>query len=241
MTNQAPSDKVLDLIAKLAAMTVENGATEAEAATAAQKMQKLLFDYNLSLADVKVGKDKNAAQSIREDILNLDAMTRTIFGDRIIRPNERQWLVDLASAVARYNFCHILIGGQNTHIYFVGTPANSKAAFAIYEFLAHQVVRLSNEEYRALRPTTDHRVWKRNFSNGAAHRLALRLREQWEAMQEASEVGTALVVSNSAALSEYMQRYKDVGSAKRHSGRNGAGYADGYSAGERINLGRALS
>ena len=49
-------DRILQQIAALQNMTVERGATEAEAATAMQKMQALLFKYNLDLSSLDLHK-----------------------------------------------------------------------------------------------------------------------------------------------------------------------------------------
>ena len=238
MTNaSAPSDKILSLISHLAAMTTENGCTEAEAATAASKMQKLLFDHNLSMADISTG-DKTAEEIAQGGTADIAAMMRTMYGNRRIRPNARQWLVTLASSVARYNFCRILVRGENEGVIFVGSKANCAAAQAIFEFLAAQIMRLADEGYKAdpLAKMTDSRIWRRNFSYGAASRVSNRLYENWKAMQEQSGVGTALVISNTAELEKFMGGF---GMAKSYKS-SGHGTREGIAAGDRVNLGNAL-
>jgi hypothetical protein len=86
-------DTILKRIQKLLALTVERGATPEEAATAAAKAQALLFEHNLSMAQVEAVGDIGGDE-IFDYVLDIAAAMRFV-----------NWRKALISAIAEYNFC----------------------------------------------------------------------------------------------------------------------------------------
>lgn len=244
------NERVLDLIAKLANVTEARGATEAEASTALDKMQRLLFQHNLSLSDVKVG-DKSAPSGITD--ASADAYVRTNrkpgagFKERkgTLPQYEREWRIRLASAVARYNFCSILVGYNFGQVIFVGTSENIEAVKAIWAYAVEQVDRLSYEAlaYRRKTPASQRadngKTFRASWLIGCVQRLEDRLYATWAELRRQSQASTALVVSNDSALAEYVAKKtggRTVG--YKSSAKSQEGLAAGYVAGSRVDLTR---
>jgi len=231
-----PDPKILDLIQKLHNLATGKGATEAEASNAMEKMQALLFKHNLTTADVSMGKTEQPRPGVGETTASIDALAKQHFGGRIIRPNERRWMSDLARSVAQYNFGAVIGTRDLTSVHFVGSAENVAAIMEIWEYAVEQVIDLAQVAYKLSGSDVDHRVWKRNFSNGCVVRLAERLKESWDKLKAQSAQSTALVVYNDKAVSDYVRAHS-VPSRAAHRGRSQAGRADGYAAGNRVNLG----
>lgn len=234
MTN--PDPKVLDLIQKLHNLATGKGATEAEASNAMERMQALLFKHNLTMADVTMGKTEQKKPGVGETAASIDALAKQHFGGRIIRPNERKWMSDLARSVAQYNFGAVIGTSDLTSVHFVGSAENVAAIMEIWEYAVEQVIDLAAEAYKLSEKDIDHRVWKREFSNGCVQRLRERLRDAWNKLKAQSEQSKALVVYNDKAVSDYVRAHSVPGK-NRHSGRSNAGTSAGYRAGDRVNLG----
>lgn len=77
-------------IQKLLAIQESRGATEAEAALAAEHIQKLLQDHNLSLSQIEADNKTQAIDRIKQNVERY-----------AIRP----WEIKLMETLARNNFC----------------------------------------------------------------------------------------------------------------------------------------
>lgn len=109
--------KVINKIKKLLAMTEENGASENEAMVAALKAQKLMAEYNLTIADIEI---KDESHAIVEE--SFDAGK----GDK--------WKYQLANIIAR-NFCCTTYVIDKRHIIFYGYEKDAKIACDVFKFL----------------------------------------------------------------------------------------------------------
>ena len=109
-------EKVMELINKLLAVTVENGATENEAIEAALKAQKLMAKYDIELNEINANK---------ESIVETH-----------IKTSNDVWRVDLAIIIANNFCCKVFGSGKN--IVFYGYKRHCEVASAvfthIYEF-----------------------------------------------------------------------------------------------------------
>lgn len=245
------SDKTMELIAKLQNMTVDRGASENEAAIALQKMQKLLFDHNLSLSDVNVkSKSTNPVQDITDSYTDASVRTNRNPGAGFktrgenLPAYEREWRVKLASSVARYNFCRIMIGGDFESVYFVGKPDNIEFVKIVWAYAIEQVDRLSYEALSARRklPKEERyesgKEWRKNWLHGCVQRLNERLYDSWQALQTESNVGTALILVSDTSLQEYVDRKSSGNSRGYRTVASGSGAAAGYAAGNKVDLNR---
>lgn len=250
------SDKTLDLIAKLHALANDRAATEAEATTALQKMQALLFRHNITLDDVSLRTNKSQPNppGVGEDYTsNYERTNRNpgsgfkTRGARLTRM-EREWRERLAGAIARTNFCRILVTPEFTAVFFVGAPHNIAAVKEIWEYACEQVDQLSYDALKARRKNATQRAseghlsgkdWRRNWLFGCIERLELRLWESWRELQQQYVESKALIIVNDDAINEYIEertKGKKISNRKETTGYRGAGYDAGYAAGAGIDL-----
>jgi len=193
MTNQQqmPTEKVIERIKKLLALADKNkNSSAAEAESAAAKVQELLQDYGLSLAQV-TASERNA-----------DAMT-----DREKAETDRRamykWQRELMAALAKGNFCihfvqeklvertlksrrHLGLKKSTFHV-LIGRTINIQGTIALYDYLVKSIGR------EAARHGYDHGTSDNAlFFDGAVSRLSERLfaqrakREREEAEAEAA-------------------------------------------------------
>lgn len=122
-------EKIIEKIRKLLAMTEENGCSENEAMIAALKAQKLMAEYNLSIADVDTETSK---QTIKEHEFYCGK------GDK--------WKYRLASVIAR-NFCCKTYFLNKTTIVFYGYEKDAKIATDVFKFLFNTGNKLADKCY----------------------------------------------------------------------------------------------
>ena len=208
MTNQTP-DKILSRAAKLMVLANDAGATEAEAALAATRLQELLQDYNLTTSQVEAAANSNnAAPTVAR------AKSTTDF--RAMYDYQRELMTTLATN----NFCMarvvevftpsswgrrtrridgVVVGGhvEKRHM-LVGREINVKVTIQTYEYLIKAMDRAAINAGLSLR----YRNREINyFLSGAVARLCERLNEarrEAEALsdQPKSTTGRDLVLSD---------------------------------------------
>ena len=167
-------DSMKTKIRKLLDMTEQHGCTEAEAAVALEKAQKLLAAHNLTEVEVRgVGPGKN------------DHRERDVF---VAYP----WCRKVAEAVAKLYDCkyrYMLTPGDKSMTkaqhFFTGRQSNAETANLIAQFAVKTVLKLAkaarDENGAAHRFQTD-------FAQGCAARVCVRARELWrEANRELIE------------------------------------------------------
>lgn len=242
-------DSVLRQIAALQNMTVERGATEAEAQTAMSKLQAILFKYNLDLAEINVGREQGP--SFKEDYqFTTERKNRTPgsgFKQRSaqLQDYEREWRVQLAIEVARYNFCRVLTDQKFIHVLFIGSHVNVEVVRSMWEYACEQVDALSyvalkerrkNKLQQAIEGWESGKTWRRAWMFGCVTRLAHRLYEDWAKLRDQSGASKALVVSNDAALIEYVNNRASGNTIEWSKRKPSFGYEHGYKAGDKVNL-----
>lgn len=177
-----PSNSILERIKKLAAMA-ERG-TEHEAALAGERMQALLQEYNLTLADVestntdpqvneitreKKEHDRTALYVWQRDLMRMVAgnnfclylvATRTV---KDVRGKLRRWNADNVVEYYKRAKCHTLIGRSE----------NVTATIIMYDYLVAAMARLLPYAGKE-RHGTDARLWYA----GCVDRICERLEKQ---------------------------------------------------------------
>jgi hypothetical protein len=255
------TEKILDTVKKLLNMTVENGCSEAEATTAMEMAQSLLFKYNLEMADVInfTPEQRDANRIIGKD---WDDDTHVRLERGYGQPVE--WMIALGFAVGRWSFCKALASSYS--VTFIGRKVDVEVTKEMFRWILEQCKRISEEEtekfkkaraeYYALSIADrrklsethpyhglweDPRRWKNNFLHGMVERLDTRLMYHWKELKNQSEKSTALVVVTETAIKEYMdEHYPKIG---EHKGPDisfrGHGYNQGYKAADKVSLSRA--
>lgn len=223
-----PGHDILDRIGKLKNLAERPG-TPAEAAVATAKLQALLFQYNLSLADLEIERPKNGDGYIREDI--------PIGGTRSTSVRFR-WRCDLLSVLAQYNFCRVVLHPHSYKASLIGQRVNTEMVRWLHTWLTPELERMAVEAraaagYEGNSPT----AWARAFMIGAIVEIRRRLQAQRD-QDQASAAGTALVRVTDGALVAARDRFfpsLDKGRASRPASRSDA-FVAGQTAGRTVNL-----
>jgi hypothetical protein len=224
-------EKVIDRIRKLLALSTSPN--ENEAASAAQKAQSLLAEYNLELGDV-VEKKKEQFK----------------VGTPVAVPSSFKypWVWRLGQAVAKLYFCdHYVVRYQKEDRHtFVGADHNIMVAQMMFVYLYQTVDRLAKQGAKSV-PEHERSPYRTSFRNTCTIRLCTRIRDMIEEAKRGeakSSTGTNLpalanlYTSNAIALAGYMQQAVPNLKSKKLSTAiiHGQGAMDGDTAGRRIGL-----
>lgn len=215
-------------------MTVENGATEAEAFSAMKIVGKLLTEYNLSMDEFSVRKEICVTEFYSTNNKHM---------------NEQ---VMVAAGIAK--FCSVKVWMNRTangiNIYFFGLEPDVQMAI----YLTSMIGSVYQNEFNAFKASdiyrnyTGHRrVMASNFQKGYASKINARLGEMMNAQKQsvAQSGSTALVVVEKSKFVE--EEFRKVGpklvSQKIQSSSkfNSAARAAGENAGNKANLSRPIS
>lgn len=171
------NSRVFSLLKKLLNVKEARGSSEAEATKAAETIQKILQDHNLSLAELEaqMGTADQATDAKRED-------NRT--GIRAMYKYQRA----LMEAIASSNFCmhrirEVTVPRRNKNDHgpdrrshqhqLVGRTINVQASIMLYDYLAEAMKRAAKNAGFAVDTREGH-----FFMEGAASRLSIRLEER---------------------------------------------------------------
>jgi len=230
-------------IAGLMRMTIENGCSEAEAASAASKISDLLDLYGLTATDVEAHINNPANQT------NIGPAN---FGDKA-RLHDA-WRV--AKSVADLFDCMIWqttardANGVGKRLVFFGYPQDTEAATALMAVIQAAMEREWKAWYdpsNKADATKHGRVYRAGFMGGMAERLNARLRAlKVERNAKAVTTGTSLVILKGQVVARALRdtniKLGRAGSRRSSAGDAGARDA-GRAAGDRVNFsgGRAVS
>lgn len=219
---------VLKKLRAFAQRTVENGCTEAEAIAAAEAMQKLQHEYNMTLTDA--------------DILDAEYVTEKMqLGNQRMHP-----VVGAVMGVAIFTSTKMYKSGATLYIF----GEKHKVDNAIYLISTIQsAMELEFLNYRGteayLRETWYHhgQTIRSSFMNGMAHRLYHRLLQMHKELMEqdvtvSPTTGNSLVVLSDKALEEAFRRQNpNLRSGRRQTtSRSANASAAGRSAANRVGL-----
>ena len=182
-------DKIIDRIRKLLALATSPN--EHEAASAAEKAQAMLAEYNLSMAEVEAVNTNGSDEIVRDDSP---------------KPG-KIWRRPLYGAVGRLYFCQYFYahrGPLDTHT-FIGARHNIEVAKLMANYLEEAIIRLGNEGARSVMPHERTR-YKTSFMLSCAIRLCVRLRERLaETLRNSGTIKTEAGTTLPALASLYDQ------------------------------------
>jgi|KBSMisStandDraft_5_1062788.scaffolds.fasta_scaffold155232_4 hypothetical protein len=231
----AVRERVARQVRALREKTVENGCTEAEALAAAQKMQALMAEHDLTLTDAEVENES----------VGLDEVVSKF---KVMRP------VDLTcSGIAA--LCGVKIWfqkGSKRRVQILGQKSGTEFAIWLYAMIDGAIVASTSAWQRD--PETG---WKqmdgqekkttcKSFEVGMAHRINRRLTEMAERAQSTAKTstGTAVMVLRNqvvdAAYTKMTAGWKWGRGSAGPRARDAGAYAKGRAAGDRVNLDRPL-
>lgn len=166
-------ESVLKKIQKLLKMSEENGASENEAMTAAQKVNELLQEHNLSMSDIST--DDSAVEPIDKESFDT--------------PRDK-WKGWITAATAKLYFCTTYNERRVDENYkyvkvrtFVGRESNRKVAKSMCDYFINAVERMADKEFATVPGSrSDINKMKFNFKQGAAMSLCNRLNEKYKSI-----------------------------------------------------------
>ena len=189
--------RIIEKIRKLLAMTEERGASENEAMVAALKAQKLMAEYNLTIADIE---DENAKNEIVEE--GVDAGTKY------------KWKYRLANIIAVNFCCKVFIVGKSK-VVFYGYENHAKIAKEVFSFLFNTGNKLANNYYyRCMKDGRDTIGVKNTFLNGFCDGIKEVLGQQCRALMLVTpkevEEGFKKITSGSTPIRTTMKISRDA-------------------------------
>lgn len=219
------TDKILDKIRKLLALSERNNSPE-EAAAAAALAADMLFEHKLSMADVETPDEY-------EDSL----------GSIDFQCAGAVWKTSLVHGVSRAFYCRGCTvakrdpetNGQKI-VRIVGKLSDVQSASYMAAYLINEIDQLAKQH------AGNGRRWTNSFKVGAVSTVLNRLDEQKKAQEvkvAAAPAGTALVLRNDAvAVQHYFrQLFPRTVSGSRMRATSGDGFSAGKEAGAGISLG----
>ncbi|PAL23568.1 DUF2786 domain-containing protein [Sphingopyxis sp. GW247-27LB] len=220
--SQANRATISGRIRALAAKTVENGCTEAEALAAAEALARLLAKYNMTLDEAEMRASPFTEHRERHD-------------DPV---GEQLWKIGEAVATLTGAQSWANRPGEIPSVSFFGFDHEVEVAKYMLEICAAAMRRAApSPSYVGIwTPQARRRV--RPFLDGMSDRLASRIR----AMKPTAPTGKGLIVLHDALVKQAME---DAGHRLRNGRARGSrdldrGYRDGVAAGDRVSLNRGL-
>lgn len=249
--------ELADKIAKLANLSIENGATESEAAAAAAKMQHILNNYNLTQADlapdIAAKKNPMVAKTVK--------LTRR-YEIPEIRPTRhgQPWKRNLAYRLADATFTTALTGSATAT--FLGAETDVETAVYMFEYLSgvldemarvytaqftdDKIAELGYENKSFLRGEFHPSVVRNSWLAGAVNTVTKSMnKEQKDFASQSNKAGAMVTARATAAKAYAMEQYKTAfkrkGFVPGDSKRNWDAYADGKEAGEKITVAKGVT
>lgn len=211
--------------------------SEGEANNAAAAMQRLMLQYNLSLADVDAYNEPNPDAIEERNVSNYNY--RSIGGS---------WESRLLNILCQFNFCRAYQRGGISRGMIVGKKENIEMVLWLKEFVSRQFVELSKKRWKeytqgfefAIHPCSKDK-FQRNYLIGCTDGLYWKLKE--EADRDKEDLGeriTALVVRSNADIDKYMERYQ-VGRGRRTRETWDSARAKGQTDGRNVQINKPLT
>ncbi len=260
-----PEDKWQEIISKLQKLKAmaDRPGSIGEAQNAASIMQKLLTEYNLSMADIQTVEERQ--NSMGKFDMNIDTKV----------PLLSKWKQDLLGYLADANFCKYIYslgrgGAGSSQGWLIGEEHNVEFVRRMYEIIVEQIVALRKIEWRPnlaryqkaaqyraeseYDPEYDDEAryrylyqkyleegreqWKLSWTAGAVETIGWRLWEQRQRSREAGET-SALVVQTDKMLKEAAAKFfpnLKTGKDRQDQRLHLQAYQQGQVAGARIRI-----
>jgi hypothetical protein len=216
--------------------TVENGCTEEEAFSAAQKAGELMDRYGIESSEAEIREEK---------------CTTGLHGGHRARAHESKWV---AKAVAQFCDCRVWHRTGTGQLAFFGLPADVEVATYLMGVIEGAMTRGFNEfrktpEYASADGYYDTPKRLRNtYMVAFANRVSVRLSEMYKARHTENlmtTTGTSLVVVKRQVVdAQFFQTGIRISRAKASNVRmsnNDAARNAGQAAGDKVHLGGAVT
>lgn len=237
----ADREKLLDRIRKMHAKAESCKAmgSEAEAASFAGAVQKMLNKYKLEMSDIEFTAFEKAEPIERERVESEGKRHRVL------------WAESLADVIARAHFCRMLVLERSDTIILVGRKTDRTVAAYVIQTLHRFASEQSDKEARAFRKqqrakfgetSWDAKNFRAAWLTSFVDRIAERYREEERQREaEAKTTGTSLVrlTNADAQVRQFMHdvvKPRAARALRSRSSANSAGHEAGRAAGSRVNI-----
>lgn len=224
--------KIRDRLRQLLSMTIENGASEAEALVAAEKAAALMSEHNMSFRSVEDIDAESFGPDRRDWYSGAKGRSRSApvpFTRWCLEP-----LAELCGVEHSYN-------GWTGQLEFFGAPHDTEAAHYLEQIIRGAI----NREWNAFKRRRGNGSGRSSFMHAMAMRIGSRLdrmvAERAAARQEST--GNALVAVKGALLKERFAKAhpRIKNTCPNPSFRDGIAANAGLSAGAKVHLGKGLN
>ena len=190
-------ENIMFKIKKLLALadTTRNDSPE-QAASAAAKVQEMLFNHNLSMSEVKGLQDIETEPYEQSDYILNGANQRTV-----------TWKSILYHRIAKVNFCQSFRTRGTVKVQIIGRRHNIEAVEYLYLYLSGEIERLAQESVRLNGIISSKPTYLKNFCTGASMAVCETLRRQQEISRQQSQQSTALVVRTDQELKQALAKF----------------------------------
>lgn len=231
------SDELLKKIAQLkkkAESSEQLGEAE-EAKAFSAKVQQLLLENNLSMADVDM------TDSAEEEIVGQFFGFKDV-DDELWRKRSRvPWMIYLAKVVAESSFCRILVTDW-TAVYFVGTKSNSDVAGYMWVYLTRVLRENCKKDYnnffyglrRRGEDVTRARGFMGTYRIGFIQEIESRLSKQMRAQERQASKMALVFVGKMLQRVEQKKQELSGGTVKTGGSVRGGYNSAGGDAGRRL-------
>lgn len=247
--------KILQRVLNLRARADDSGSSEAEMNTALIMAMKLMDSYNIEEAELAIAE---ASGQIKLEVVTKQADTRILKGSKQLHK-----VLFCLTGVEKFTETRCVYNKYNGTVTFTGHRPDVELA----DFLVAVVKEALDREYDNYRRSVSAVGYgaKTSFQNAMATRVNQRLRDmalerdkernsnkvaaQAKMIENASTASsTALIVAEIAeqkakeVSAEFRKAHPRTITASTYSrSNNGTAHGAGYSAGDRVNLGRAIT
>lgn len=249
-------DKMLQRVLNLRARAENDASSESEVNTALTMAMKLMDSYNIEEAELAIAE---AEGRITLEIVQKVADTSLLKGKK-----HKHKVINALSAIAKFTETKVVVNSYNGDITFTGHRPDTELANYLVAIVRESLDREFENYKRRVAGGIGYGA-KASFQTAMSNRISLRLsgmakerdKERETAKREAEKLqiensktssSTALVISEiaeqkakevNAEFQKAYPRLRSVG-VSYHS-RNGTAHGAGREAGNKVNLGRAIS
>lgn len=208
--------------------------SEAEAQNAAAKIQAILTQYNLSMADLD-----GVAEERKSDITEDNSLT-----DKWQKKAGGSWDQLLLYSICKYNFCYCIVSSRQIgrmnrngkYVYekrskyiVIGKKENIEVVKWLFDILARNLYEMGLKRFAEYQNDDTQAIYRvftgekkmhrgtflRSYLAGAAHGVQMRLKEERDKELQAQVQVSALVLRSDKQLDDYVaDKYPKLGRAK---------------------------
>lgn len=213
--------KMMEIVAKLLLLSMNDGATEAEKANAGAKARAIMLKYGIAQAEAmgkKTADDLNGDTN-RQDLETFDGA---------------DWEVMLAAGIATGFDCTCVTPYNNAKVYFVGMKDDLELVIYFYNRLLRYIYSAGQKEY----PQTSHVKKRQSYCYGMESKVCMRLKDLYKKVKEEmpTECKALMVIKKDAVSKRVRREFGPLGNGKATQRPDMDAYYKGMKDGDKVSL-----